>query len=340
MHADDVAGDFSDAPLSAQANVLPFLATAYYEQNRLEEARAIVQNSMLPIDGYSALEIAFFIYQVRVFLEWQKSGPREALLLCEDLSISLQSRYGVPWGVQCQLLKRDILSRLSNDQRRDLGNRFVADVDLMAHDAWSPDLMEWYQLVVAREMLGEGRSEEALDMVRGIIPSAENDGRFLPWVQTMLIRALAQRALGDTRRAERSLVGCMARVASLGIRQTLLDLSTSLHPLAPFLQSYAASAQSMEPGLRELLHLLLAEMNIPSAAMPGERDLSLIEPLTGQETRILALLSERLTNVEMCEAVVLSKSTVKWHIYNLYQKLGVHSRLAALREGRLLGLLD
>lgn len=48
--------------------------------------------------------------------------------------------------------------------------------------------------------------------------------------------------------------------------------------------------------------------------------------LTGREEEILRLLSNGLSNSEICERLVISLSTVKKHIYNLYTKTGVKSR--------------
>jgi DNA-binding CsgD family transcriptional regulator len=52
--------------------------------------------------------------------------------------------------------------------------------------------------------------------------------------------------------------------------------------------------------------------------------------LSGQERRVLDYLATRLTNDEIAAAMHLSLATVKTHIANLYRKLGVHSRAAAV----------
>lgn len=48
--------------------------------------------------------------------------------------------------------------------------------------------------------------------------------------------------------------------------------------------------------------------------------------LTNREAEILKLLSKGLSNSEICEQLLISLSTVKKHIYNLYKKTGVSSR--------------
>jgi predicted ATPase/DNA-binding CsgD family transcriptional regulator len=65
----------------------------------------------------------------------------------------------------------------------------------------------------------------------------------------------------------------------------------------------------------------------------------LIEPLTRRERDVLALLAEGLTAPEIAERLVLGLSTVKYHIQNVYSKLGVNRKRQALVHARALGLL-
>src|SRR4030042_1845724 len=52
--------------------------------------------------------------------------------------------------------------------------------------------------------------------------------------------------------------------------------------------------------------------------------------LTGQEKNILACLVEGLSNKEIARKLVLSLSTVKFHVSNILNKLGVSSRTEAV----------
>jgi LuxR family maltose regulon positive regulatory protein len=65
----------------------------------------------------------------------------------------------------------------------------------------------------------------------------------------------------------------------------------------------------------------------------------LSEDLTPREVEILRLLEQGWSNAEIAGALVLSPLTVKRHIANVYQKLGVNNRTRAVRRGRELGVL-
>jgi LuxR family maltose regulon positive regulatory protein len=52
----------------------------------------------------------------------------------------------------------------------------------------------------------------------------------------------------------------------------------------------------------------------------------------------LSYLAGSLTTPEIAGEMILSVNTVRTHIKNIYQKLGVHKRSAAVRQARALGL--
>ena len=55
-------------------------------------------------------------------------------------------------------------------------------------------------------------------------------------------------------------------------------------------------------------------------------------PLTEREQEVLRLMAEGRENVEIAGALVISERTVKFHVGNIYTKLGVTSRTAAVVE--------
>lgn len=88
----------------------------------------------------------------------------------------------------------------------------------------------------------------------------------------------------------------------------------------------------MEVILRSIRHKTKASQLL-SEEEPRER-------LTMMETIILQDISRGLSNNEMCEELNLKLPTVKSHIYSLYKKLGVNSRVQAILKGKELGILN
>jgi LuxR family maltose regulon positive regulatory protein len=61
--------------------------------------------------------------------------------------------------------------------------------------------------------------------------------------------------------------------------------------------------------------------------------------LSKRERDVLACLAEGLTNREIASNLFVSHVTVKKHLYNIYKKLDVHTRAAALNRSRELGII-
>ncbi len=66
---------------------------------------------------------------------------------------------------------------------------------------------------------------------------------------------------------------------------------------------------------------------------------TLADSPTARELELLRLVEAGLTNQQLADKLLLSVATVKWHLYNLYAKLGVSNRAAALSRARALNLL-
>src|SRR5262249_3327816 len=67
---------------------------------------------------------------------------------------------------------------------------------------------------------------------------------------------------------------------------------------------------------------------------------SLIEMLSERECNVLRLVSEGLSNQEIARNLVVTVSTVKTHLNNIYTKFQVHTRLQAVTKAYDLGLLS
>jgi DNA-binding NarL/FixJ family response regulator len=65
-----------------------------------------------------------------------------------------------------------------------------------------------------------------------------------------------------------------------------------------------------------------------------------IARLTSRELEILALTSRGLSNAEMGKALWVTEQTIKFHLSNIYRKIGVANRTGASRWAQQHGLLE
>jgi DNA-binding CsgD family transcriptional regulator len=77
----------------------------------------------------------------------------------------------------------------------------------------------------------------------------------------------------------------------------------------------------------------------PRDGARGEGEDTLFEPLSERELEVLTLLASGRSNSEIARDLFVSVGTVKTHTNNIYRKLGVHNRAAALARARRLQLV-
>jgi len=76
-----------------------------------------------------------------------------------------------------------------------------------------------------------------------------------------------------------------------------------------------------------------------AAAAVSTEEMPLVEPPSTREIEVLRWIEQGLTNQQIAEKLSVAPSTVKTHINNLYTKLGVQTRVQAVKRARELGLL-
>jgi LuxR family maltose regulon positive regulatory protein len=79
---------------------------------------------------------------------------------------------------------------------------------------------------------------------------------------------------------------------------------------------------------------------VPSVRRPRDPREPMFDPPTPRELELLALLENGLDNRQLAERLAISLPTIKWHLSNLYCKLGVKNRASAIAKGRALRLLQ
>ena len=96
------------------------------------------------------------------------------------------------------------------------------------------------------------------------------------------------------------------------------------------------------PGTDDYLRRVLEAAGrtpVVAAAPEPARARSEAEELTEREIKILRLLKAGLGNRELAQSLFLSEATVKWHLHNIFAKLGVKNRTGALARAQQISLL-
>lgn len=214
--------------------------------------------------------------------------------------------------------------------RLDSASAWVAQRGLSATDELSY-LHEFEHVTLARLLVAEHSLDRALDLLGRLLRAAEEGHRSGSVIEIRVVEALAHQRRGDLGSALSSLDAALGLAEPEGYVRTFLDEGA---PMAALL--IAATARgSASPYVRRLLAASGAspERPVPTPAHP------MIETLSAREADVLRLLATDLNGPEIARELVVSLNTVRTHTKNLYLKLGVNSRRAALSRARELDLL-
>jgi LuxR family maltose regulon positive regulatory protein len=160
-------------------------------------------------------------------------------------------------------------------------------------------------------------------------------------IQVLALQAWAYDVQGRETEALEALERALALARPGGFIRTFADLPP-LAKLLHELRKRRRTHQEVDKHPDTYLQRLLAAMN-PVAAHPMSTEALMqqegLEPLTGRELHILHLLDKDLTNKEIARELLVTPGTVKAHTKNVYRKLGVNNRRAAVSLTKALGLL-
>ncbi|MGB0219309.1 MAG: LuxR C-terminal-related transcriptional regulator [Sinimarinibacterium flocculans] len=141
---------------------------------------------------------------------------------------------------------------------------------------------------------------------------------------------------GTERAALRALVEALRVGATGGYIGCFVEEREDLLPLLTKLQ---ATPPPDVDDAAAYLSRLIAACGGAADSRAGEGSAALIEDLTEREQAILGLLAKGVSNKEMARRLFVSENTVKFHLKNIYAKLGVDNRLRAITTARSYGLI-
>ncbi|HJZ01004.1 MAG TPA: LuxR C-terminal-related transcriptional regulator, partial [Streptosporangiaceae bacterium] len=196
-------------------------------------------------------------------------------------------------------------------------------------------LREFEHITLARVLLARYQDEraeasihEAARLLERLLRAAEEGGRTGRVLEILVLQALAHQARGDIPAGLAALQRALTLAEPEGYVRVFVDEGP---PMASLLR--AAAKQGMA---RDYVRRLLAAGTATEDNSPIKQ--ALIDPLSERELDVLRLLGTELDGPAIARELMVSLNTVRTHTKNIYAKLAVTSRRAAVRRAAELDL--
>ena len=203
-------------------------------------------------------------------------------------------------------------------------------------------LREFEHITIARLLLAQYKDDrahsillEAMGLLERLLQAAEEGERTGSIIEILILQAMSYYLQGDL------------LLALVPLERTL-KLAEPEGYIQIFLKEGQPMEELLEAALKQGISLvyasrLRAAFGRAAGGAPVKNELSgklLYEPLSERECDVLRLLGTDLSGPEIARELMISLNTLRSHTKNIYDKLEVNNRRAAVRRAEKLGLLS
>ncbi|MFM0549634.1 LuxR C-terminal-related transcriptional regulator [Paraburkholderia sediminicola] len=325
------------------------LGEVLYEFNELDAARKLLEDRIDVLERVSIPDSVLRVLTVLSAVHWVAGHRLDAFAYLERLE-EYATQYGLHRLIahsMAEQIRRHLLSA-----QFDAAEAGLARIDMIAARAVDTSVAtpagagaEIHAMAESSHInwcIAHEDFESAAARLQALIPFCEARG----W-QRHVAHFQMQAAVVDARRgrsdaARDAVLAALRRGHRLGLVRSLLDAD----PGALDLITAVVQGEAHDPVLSFYVNRLQAARKATlsrggeAAAKPGTRSAppTGAETLSEREARVVGLLAQALPNKKIARTLGISPETVKWHLKNIYGKLGVTSRDEAVARVRDLEL--
>lgn len=141
--------------------------------------------------------------------------------------------------------------------------------------------------------------------------------------------AAVEGRLGRPDRSRSLALAALEQGRQLGLTRTLLDAGPDVGAVLHELRNHG-----LPPVPAFQVNRLLADLQTPGTSREAAVTSASLQDLSARELEILSLLAQALPNKKIARSLGVSPETIKWHLKNVYGKLGVAGRDEAVARIR------
>ena len=203
-------------------------------------------------------------------------------------------------------------------------------------------LGEFEHITLARVLIAQykndplaGSIHEAIDFLERLLQAAEAGGRMSSVIEILVVQALALQAQGNVSQALASMERALALAEPEGYVRIFVDEG---EPMRLLIEKQSRGQDKTFLGyVDKLLAAFARPTAIPQPKINNLQSI-IIELLSERELEVLRLLGTELSGPEIARELIVSLNTLRTHTKNIFNKLGVNNRRAAVRRAEELNL--
>lgn len=311
------------------------LAEIDYEANSLREARAKFGESIYyaeHVEGW--IELYTSLYELGMMLHWHARQLDElAALLTRGSAVprigNLLGRFFHILRVRFELLRGRLDDAQAIIHAQELEQAWLSEshLDAFAYREW--DLLG---VCLCQLAIRNGSFVDARRFIDILDHEARRAGRARTAMKAQMFRAAVDLHEGDHANAMRGAMEALQTAHPLGLRRVFLDESPVIQPVLEMLVSHPTSL--VPASIAEYARSLADTRSGTQGEPTGEKS-----SLSPRERDVLQELSRGHSNKLIARKLGLSDRTVKFHVTNVFRKLNVRKRAAAVAEAHKRSLL-
>ncbi len=332
---------------SASAAVARMLqGVVLYEWNRLDEAERLITANIGLVEECTIPEALVLGYitlaRIRIAqqrLEDARQCYAKIRLTCERgnftrLLLLVENDY-----VRMLIRQRDVALAESVANRLGISMEGIP-ADLT--ERWEP-VNCLGGLIQARLLLANGQADEALHSLRRLRNLAVKAGRIRRSIEILTLMAIAEFDRGAKVLMRKHLVSALSLSPTSGFLRIFLDEGEKVESMLKWVRNHVR--KDLPTSTHHQLQLVLAATSDLGEVAADRNDCvamrrGLVEELSVRELEVLELIVSGQSNAQIGEQLAITESTVKWHVKNIFGKLGVKNRTSAALAAQQLQIFN
>ena len=312
-----------------------------FEQGQVAQTRRLLQLSLTLGTRHTIVDTSMYGWEAAMRLALHDEGLASALHKVDEIEAVAASRHGERARRLIRLRRATLILQESGDGAHP---ELLSELEEMLNDpitaGYCASFFEELRLTLARCYALSGDARRAILLLQPIQAASQRAHRIGRWGVASLIYAGALARLGELNRSVRCAWPALTQLVEAGYLASATSEQVLLAPLLGALEKRVDEKPNRWAAMQAVVSRLSERAGRPqsaSTAEPAEEPLAFVS-LTETERHVLALAAQGRSNAEIAASLLIRVTTVKWHMNNVFAKLSVRSRTAAIARARVQGI--